>query len=231
MPRTQILVAAVAGAALMTAPAVALAQRGGPSPRPGGGTVYPTKTVFSPKEDIDITWSDVVASSDVQFWIEPAGAPLEGYPHGSYHTDYEDSGHYALKNPGPGRWEVHWSVLAEEGVYNGGTFRVTAPSARRVAGGSYGCYTTTTMGLTRSSMGPLRIVSARKYRAMGRKGRYRYSRKSATLRFKSGPLRHRKARFRPDESPAQVVFLRRENERKGKPTIDISDTHCYRGQE
>ncbi|HEU4976080.1 MAG TPA: hypothetical protein VFT50_13380 [Baekduia sp.] len=198
--------------------------------RPASGEVHPVKAVYGLTESIDIAWSGIVGG-EVEYWMEPAGTPLEGYPHGSYHSDYEDSGHYALENPGPGTWEVHWSVLGEDGVYLGGRFTVRPPKVKRVSAGHYGCETTTTMGLTRSSMQFIAIRGHNRYTAMGRPGKFRYSRKKATLRFRSGPLKRRVAHFRPDKKPKTIVFLRRENERHGKPTIDVSDTTCYLGTE
>lgn len=208
-----------------------VATANGAAQRPAGGEVHPVKKAYGPKEKIMIAWNGVEASGDVQFWMEPAGTPLKGYPHGSYHSDYEPSGRYALENPGPGRWEVHWSVLGESGVYLGGRFTVRPSRAKKVARGHYGCYTTTTMGLTRSSIQAIDIRPGNRYRALGGGGKFRYVRKTAALKIKSGPLKRRVAHFRPDKQPTTIIFLRRENQKRGRPLIDVSDTYCYRGEE
>jgi hypothetical protein len=217
----RLLVAALA--ALAVAPA-AQAQR------PAGGEVHPTKATYSPTQPIDVSWSGF-ATGEVYFWMEPRGTPLKGFAHGSYHSDYEESGHYALENPGPGKWEIHWTVLGEDGVYQGGPFTVRPTRVRRVSRGHYGCYTTTTLGLTRSSLQFIEIKGAHRYKALGRVGKFRYNRRTATLKMTSGPLKRRVARFRAEKKPKTIVFLRRANETKrGKPTIDVSDTYCYRGE-
>ncbi len=222
------VVSSFAVVAMVLAVPVAAAEGRGPK-RAAGGEVHPVKKVYSLKQEIDIAWSGF-ATGEVWFWMEPAGTPLTGQAHGSYHSDYDDAGHYALRNPGPGRWEVHWSVLGEKGVYDGGRFRVRPPKGvKRARSGHYGCYTTTTMGLTRSSMQSIDVRAHNRYRAMGRTGRYRYSRSTATMRFTSGPLRKRVAQYRPDKKPTTIIFYRVANEVHGKPTIDVSDTYCYRG--
>jgi hypothetical protein len=67
---------------------------------------------------------------------------------------------------------------------------------------------------------------------MGETGKYRYSRGGAKLKFKTGPLRKRVARYDPfSDTKEQLIFRRTENERHGKPTIDVSDTYCYRGDD
>lgn len=221
---------ALAALAALALPVTAAA----PAPaaqRPAGGEVHPVKHVYRLGEKIAIAWSGVEASGDLQFWMEPAGTPLKGYPHGSYHSDDESSGRYALESPGSGRWEVHWSILGEAGVHRGGRFRVRPPRAKHVARGHYGCYTTTTMGLTRSSLQWIEIRRGNRYRALGRSGRFRYRRATATLRMTSGPLKRRVAQFRPDRRPTTIIFRRRSNEVRGKPRIDVSDTYCYRGQQ
>jgi hypothetical protein len=194
----------------------------------GDAVVTTTKHKVSLKERIGIHWEG--NTGEIEIWMEPAGTPLKGYPHGSYHTDYEPSGTYRLENPGAGRWELHWDYLGENVVHRSAVFTVKAPPVKRVKGGHYGCYTTTTLGLTRSSIQFVEIRSAKRYRALGDTGRYRYKRGKAKLAFKSGPLRHRVARYEPGRE-ATLIFRRGENERRGKPTIDVSDTYCYRGRD
>lgn len=213
---------AALGAALTAAVAV-------PSAAAAAGSVQPTKQRYGLTEPIDISWS-VPAGNEVEFWMEPAGSPLVNSPKGSMHFDSAPTGHYALGNPGAGRWEVHWELLGEGVVQRSSAFTVGGSrAAAKVRTGHYGCYTTTTMGLTRSSIDSIDIRPGSRYRAVGGGGRYRYSAGTAKLRIASGPLRRRVARFQPGARPT-IIFRRAENERRGKPTIDVSDTYCYFGR-
>ena len=48
-----------------------------------------------------------------------------------------------------------------------------------------------------------------------------------TLRMETGPLAGRVAQVRESSGKPAIVFIRKENEVDGRPTIDISDTWCY----
>jgi len=57
--------------------------------------------------------------------------------------------------------------------------------------------------------------------------RGRYSETDGTLRMETGTLAGRVAHVRESSGKPAIVFIRRENEVGGRPTIDISDTWCY----
>lgn len=71
----------------------------------------------------------------------------------------------------------------------------------------------------------MRIHGPTEYEAMDERGRY--SLEGETVRVKTGPLAGRVAHLRESSGKPAIVFLRRENQVGGKPTIDLSDTWCY----
>lgn len=99
-------------------------------------------------------------------------------------------------------------------------------SARGAApAGYYECYFHGDYGLQNSSMTSLRIHGPAEYEAMDERGRYTES--DRTLRMDTGPLAGRVAQVRESDGKPAIVFVRKENEVNGRPTIDISDTWCY----
>lgn len=91
--------------------------------------------------------------------------------------------------------------------------------------GYYECYFHGDYGLQNSSMTSLRIHGPAEYEAMEERGRYTES--DRTLRMDTGPLAGRVAQLRESSGKPAIVFIRKENEVNGRPTIDISDTWCY----
>ncbi|HEX2210549.1 MAG TPA: hypothetical protein VHG93_22910, partial [Longimicrobium sp.] len=91
--------------------------------------------------------------------------------------------------------------------------------------GYYECYFHGDYGLQNSSMTSMRIHGPAEYEAMEERGRYTES--DGTLRMETGPLAGRVAHLRESSGKPAIVFVRRENEVDGRPTIDISDTWCY----
>ncbi|HEX6912635.1 MAG TPA: hypothetical protein VF142_19670 [Longimicrobium sp.] len=109
-----------------------------------------------------------------------------------------------------------------------------APAAATDAGASaqgaapagyYECYFHGDYGLQNSSMTSIRIQGPAEYEAMDERGRYAES--DGTLRMETGPLAGRVAQMRESSGKPAIVFIRKENEVDGRPTIDISDTWCY----
>lgn len=107
-----------------------------------------------------------------------------------------------------------------------------APAEAPPAGGAppagyYECYFHGDYGLQNSSMVSLRIHSATTYEAMEERGRYAFDAAARTLRMATGPLAGRVAGVRESDGRPAIVFVRKDNEVDGRPTIDISDTWCY----
>lgn len=101
------------------------------------------------------------------------------------------------------------------------------PAAGAPPEGYYECYFYGDYGLQNSSMISMRIHSATAYEAMEERGRYAFEAAEKSLRMETGPLAGRVARLRESDGKPAIVFIRKENEVGGRPTIDISDTWCY----
>jgi hypothetical protein len=93
--------------------------------------------------------------------------------------------------------------------------------------GYYECYFHGDYGLQNSSMVSMRIHSATTYEAMEERGRYRFDAADRKLHMETGPLAGRVAGLRESSGKPAIVFVRKDNEVDGKPTLDISDTWCY----
>jgi hypothetical protein len=91
--------------------------------------------------------------------------------------------------------------------------------------GDHECYFHGAYGLQNSSMVSLRIHGPAEYEAMDERGRYTAG--GEALRMETGPLAGRVARLRESSGKPAIVFLRRESEVDGKPTLDVSDSWCY----
>lgn len=102
-----------------------------------------------------------------------------------------------------------------------------APSEGAPPAGYYECYFYGDYGLQGSSMTSVRIHSATEYEAMEERGRYAFDAAEGTLRMGTGPLAGRVARVRESGGKPAIVFLRKDNEVDGEPTIDVYDTWCY----
>lgn len=100
-----------------------------------------------------------------------------------------------------------------------------ASTSGAVPVGYYECYFTGTYGMQTSSMTSMRIRGPAEYQAMDERGRY--SQSDGALRMETGPLAGRVAHVRESSGKPAIVFIRKENEVDGKPTLDISDTWCY----
>lgn len=100
-----------------------------------------------------------------------------------------------------------------------------APARSAAPAGYYECYFHGDYGLQNSSMTSMRIHGPAEYEAMEERGRYTES--GGTLRMETGPLAGRVAQLRESSGKPAIVFIRKENEVDGRPTIDISDTWCY----
>lgn len=100
-----------------------------------------------------------------------------------------------------------------------------APAASAAPAGYYECYFYGDYGLQNGSMTSLRIHGPAEYEAMEERGRYAEA--DGTLRMESGPLAGRVAHLRESDGRPALVFVRKENEVDGRPTLDISDTWCY----
>lgn len=100
-----------------------------------------------------------------------------------------------------------------------------APAQGAAPAGYYECYFHGDYGLQNSSMTSLRIHGPAEYEAMEERGRYTES--GGALRMETGPLAGRVAQLRESSGKPAIVFIRKENEVNGRPTIDISDTWCY----
>lgn len=99
------------------------------------------------------------------------------------------------------------------------------PAQGAAPAGYYECYFHGDYGLQNSSMTSMRIHGPAEYEAMDERGRYTQS--DGTLRMETGPLAGRVAQMRESSGKPAIVFIRKENEVDGRPTIDISDTWCY----
>lgn len=207
-----------------------------PSPSPSAGStdpnrgrIAPTKRSYRSGKRITVRWSGFNSSDAANFWFTLKGAAKTTFPQGPYGTASGSTGSFSLPSPGPGAtYEVQWVNLhvSPARARVGGTFTVGGAHAARVPGGHYGCYTA---GLTRSSINSISIVSKSRYQATGGAGAYKFSKATQTLHLTSGPLKGRVAHFQSASKKA-LVFLRRENLRHGRPTIDDSDTYCYLGR-
>jgi hypothetical protein len=91
--------------------------------------------------------------------------------------------------------------------------------------GYYECYFHGDYGLQNSSMTSMRIHGPAEYEAMGERGRYAEA--DGRLQMETGPLAGRVSELRESSGKPAIVFIRRDNEVDGRPTIDISDTWCY----
>lgn len=91
--------------------------------------------------------------------------------------------------------------------------------------GYYECYFHGDYGLQNSSMASLEIHSVTEYEAMEERGRY--SAEGEAIRMETGSLAGRVAQMRTSSGKPAIVFIRKDNEVGGRPTIDISDTWCY----
>lgn len=100
-----------------------------------------------------------------------------------------------------------------------------APAQGAAPAGYYECYFHGDYGLQNSSMTSMRIHGPAEYEAMEERGRYTEA--DGTLRMETGPLAGRVARVRQSSGKPAIVFIRKENEVDGRPTMDISDTWCY----
>ncbi len=105
---------------------------------------------------------------------------------------------------------------------------VNAPPAEGAPpAGYYECYFHGHYGLQNSSMTSMRIHSATTYEAMEEQGSYRFDPVDRKLRMETGPLSGRVANLQESSGKPAIVFIRKDNEVDGKPTLDISDTWCY----
>ena len=93
--------------------------------------------------------------------------------------------------------------------------------------GYYECYFYGTYGLQGSSITSIDILDDGRYRALGEVGSYSWDAGTNTLDLTGAALAGRVAHMKQSDGKPAIVFVRKENEVGGKPTIDISDTWCY----
>ncbi|MGQ7791333.1 hypothetical protein ACUN0C_02875 [Faunimonas sp. B44] len=102
-----------------------------------------------------------------------------------------------------------------------------ATSADAPPAGYYECYFYGSYGLENSSIIEMHVLEGSRYRALDEVGAFQVDPGSGVLRLTSGALTGRIAHLKASDGKAAIVFLRKENEVGGRPTIDISDTWCY----
>jgi|GEM_PF-4986238 len=202
-----------------------------------GERVWTQHTSYRPEEPVVVDWSGLPPDHTIEFWFAKAGAALTIGPQGPYHSDGATSGSFQLPSPGPGEvWQVQWIDLSVSPAVpqRGNAFTVGGGHAK-LAQGHYGCYFYFgAMGLSRSSIQYIEVVSPSRYRTPAGAGNLTYTPSTQTVRLTSGPLRGRVAHFIPTSGftgQAAVAFLRAQNAGPGgRPTIDVGDTYCYIGK-
>jgi hypothetical protein len=195
-----------------------------------------SKPTFAADEPITVVWEGF-PSAQMEVWYESPDAPLRSTPPAGWLMATGRAGKLDMPPANPGRtYELRYFVLADptHTPHRAARFTVGGGSMTSVATGHYGCYFDQfPHGIGRSSIQYVEVLPGNRYREPRGSGAYTPDRATATLRMTSGPLAGHVAHYRTGTNgkPA-LLFERGENDGAGgRPTIDVSATYCYFGQQ